>query len=326
MEDRDQSINLSPITTRSILSLIVAISISSCASSSHEIAATYVSPTQYAAFNCDQLSLELARLNQRRSELAANIDTKASSDEGMTAVSIIFFWPAAFALGGNQAQEAEYARLKGEYDAVQKAGIEKNCKLDPGKSGISPIVKNYGTGISSDESVYEFYGLAEEELNNGDVDRNLWARALVEAEGDEIKRKAKYIELRANELHIEKYGTSQSLAQSNSLTSHADLDNYDFAGTYQASITGKHVSPDFRNSKFKVELSQQGDKLTGTFGTAGKIWGDIEDESIEFEWFSMGGWNGKGTWEIDLESNTFKGEWSNSSTRRIGEWNMTKTQ
>jgi hypothetical protein len=39
------------------------------------------------------------------------------------------FWPAAFALGGNQAQEAEYARLKGEADAIHQAAIAKKCAI-----------------------------------------------------------------------------------------------------------------------------------------------------------------------------------------------------
>jgi hypothetical protein len=43
------------------------------------------------------------------------------------AVTLFLFWPAAFALGGTKQQEAEYARLKGESDAVQQAVIAKRC-------------------------------------------------------------------------------------------------------------------------------------------------------------------------------------------------------
>ena len=44
-------------------------------------------------------------------------------------VGIILFWPTLFFLGGTRAQEAEYARLKGEADAVQQAAILRKCKL-----------------------------------------------------------------------------------------------------------------------------------------------------------------------------------------------------
>jgi hypothetical protein len=47
-------------------------------------------------------------------------------------VGLILFWPALFALGGTKAQEAEFGRLKGEHDAVQKTVVEKKC------SGVIP--------------------------------------------------------------------------------------------------------------------------------------------------------------------------------------------
>lgn len=41
---------------------------------------------------------------------------------------MVLFWPALFALGGTKQQEADYARLRGEYDAVQQAMIAKKCE------------------------------------------------------------------------------------------------------------------------------------------------------------------------------------------------------
>ena len=45
--------------------------------------------------------------------------------------------------------------------------------------------------------------LAEKEVDGGEVDLGVWAEALVEVEGDESKRKAKYMELRAKQLSRE---------------------------------------------------------------------------------------------------------------------------
>ena len=42
-------------------------------------------------------------------------------------VGLVLFWPALFALGGTKQQEAELARLKGEYDAVQATATSKKC-------------------------------------------------------------------------------------------------------------------------------------------------------------------------------------------------------
>jgi len=42
-------------------------------------------------------------------------------------VGMILFWPALFALGGTKQQEAELARLKSEYDALQISVTSKKC-------------------------------------------------------------------------------------------------------------------------------------------------------------------------------------------------------
>jgi hypothetical protein len=60
------------------------------------------------------------------------------------------------------------------------------------------------TTTDKPRDVYAYYGEAEQEITAGTYDKNLWARALVEVEGDEQKRKARYIELRAEELYAAK--------------------------------------------------------------------------------------------------------------------------
>jgi hypothetical protein len=62
-------------------------------------------------------------------ELGGRLDQASSNDKVLMGVAMVLFWPAAFALGGTKAQEAEYGRLKGEFDAVQIAAIKKNVKL-----------------------------------------------------------------------------------------------------------------------------------------------------------------------------------------------------
>ena len=115
---------------KTILLATSSVIVISCASSSKDIETIYVSPDQYRPLNCKSLAHELAQLNLRKNTLSAEIDKKAANDEGITAVSVILFWPAAFALGGNKEQEQEYARIKGEYDAVVQVGAEKQCNLD----------------------------------------------------------------------------------------------------------------------------------------------------------------------------------------------------
>ncbi len=108
-----------------------------CATSSKDVAATYVSPTQYQPYDCQQLIAEAQRLQARYVQLGGRLDEAASNDKMLTGVGLVLFWPALFALGGTKQQEAEYARLRGEYEAVQQVSIQKKCGLDAGGSGAA---------------------------------------------------------------------------------------------------------------------------------------------------------------------------------------------
>ncbi|WP_207384608.1 hypothetical protein [Comamonas thiooxydans] len=110
-----------------IFPILIGVSgISGCATSSKDIASQYISPMQYNNFSCDQLSQETQRLNARIGQVGGRLDEASSNDKMITAGGFLL-WPAFFFLGGTKEQEAEYGRLKGEYDAVQQASISKQC-------------------------------------------------------------------------------------------------------------------------------------------------------------------------------------------------------
>jgi hypothetical protein len=112
---------------KTIASLTSLVFITGCATASKDIAALYVSPLQYQNYDCSQLSAESQRIASRVSTLSGRLDEAASNDKALVGVGMILFWPALFALGGTKEQEAEYSRLKGEYDAVQQAAISRKC-------------------------------------------------------------------------------------------------------------------------------------------------------------------------------------------------------
>lgn len=107
--------------------LATALTVAGCATSSDKIAPAYISPMQYQSYDCDQLTAESSRLNQRVLTLQGQVDKAAANDKALTGVGAILFFPALFFLGGNQQQEAEYGRLKGEYEAIQQAATLKKC-------------------------------------------------------------------------------------------------------------------------------------------------------------------------------------------------------
>ena len=126
---------------KKVMSVIIcaAITLAGCATASKDISTSYISPMQYQSYDCEQLASESQRLQVRVNQLGGRLDEAASNDKAIGVVGAILFWPALFALGGTKQQESEYARLKGEYDAVQQAAIVKKCSgiivpiLDPAK-------------------------------------------------------------------------------------------------------------------------------------------------------------------------------------------------
>lgn len=118
--------------------VVTALLATGCATSSDKIAAAYVSPLQYQSYDCDQIAAEGTRLNQRVMSLQGQVDKAASNDKAVTGVGAILFFPILFTLGGNQQQEAEYGRLKGEYEALQQSAIMKKC---PGVAAANPATR-----------------------------------------------------------------------------------------------------------------------------------------------------------------------------------------
>ena len=110
-----------------VYTLSACIALAGCATASKDITAAYVSPMQFQSYDCEQLSSETQRIQSRVVQLGGRLDTAASNDKAIAGVGVLLFWPALFALGGTKQQEADYARLRGEYDAVQQSAILKKC-------------------------------------------------------------------------------------------------------------------------------------------------------------------------------------------------------
>jgi len=126
-----------------IAGISLSIAVAGCSTASKDISSSYVSPVQYQSYNCRQLAGESQRIQSRVSQLGGKLDRDATNDSIIVVVGTVLFWPAYFALGGTKQQEAEYARLKGEYEAVQQTEILKSCTVAmlplPGAEGLSDV-------------------------------------------------------------------------------------------------------------------------------------------------------------------------------------------
>ncbi|MBW8311992.1 MAG: hypothetical protein K0M64_08120 [Rhizobium sp.] len=72
----------------------------------------------------------MSRVSRRVGELQASIDKNAKQDKVATGVGLVLFWPALFFIDGDTPEAAEYARLKGEFEAMQTAASQKQCSID----------------------------------------------------------------------------------------------------------------------------------------------------------------------------------------------------
>ena len=106
---------------------LVGMIVNACSKSSKQIVGLYVSPLEYADYSCDQIKSEMIRVSTKVRTLTGELDENKENDQMITGAGIILFWPALFFIGGTKEQEAEYARLKGEHEALDKVAIQKNC-------------------------------------------------------------------------------------------------------------------------------------------------------------------------------------------------------
>ena len=108
---------------------VIALALPACAKKSENVAASYVSPLAFQQFSCNQLAEEGERVSLRAAELSGVQDRKRTGDIVATTAAIVVFWPAAFLVKGDDAQTAELARLKGEFDAIGRVSAQKGCTI-----------------------------------------------------------------------------------------------------------------------------------------------------------------------------------------------------
>lgn len=120
---------------------IAAISISACATAPNKIPAQYISPLNYQSYDCDQVALEQARIERRSNELYSSLKKEANNDAWQMGIGLVLFWPALLMLEGGDGPEAtEYARLRGEYNAISEVSIQKKCGIEF-KEDLGEVVK-----------------------------------------------------------------------------------------------------------------------------------------------------------------------------------------
>ncbi len=114
-----------------LFTLICLLVLSGCASQPKDIGAAYVSSVQYQDYDCEQIQIEMANVSRRANELHGQLKETADNDAAQMGIGAVLFWPALLFLeGGDGPAAQEYARLKGEKEALEQAAVKKRCGLE----------------------------------------------------------------------------------------------------------------------------------------------------------------------------------------------------
>ena len=105
--------------------------LSACATAPEHISGSYISPTMYASYDCAQIGEEMQRVAYKVDEVTGQQHSKARNDELAMGVGLIPIWPALFFLASGSDHKAELQTLKGSYDALSQAAIQKHCSARP---------------------------------------------------------------------------------------------------------------------------------------------------------------------------------------------------
>ena len=140
-----------------ILSIFI---LTKCATHPSQIDGSYVSSMTFAEYECQELNLLMAGMKERSDYLYKSQSAKSRADKWKMGVGLVLFWPALFALeGGDGLHASEYAKLKGEYEALQALSLQKGCNpyaefaVRPQSVALTTSPVNAIAGLPDKESI-----------------------------------------------------------------------------------------------------------------------------------------------------------------------------
>ena len=117
--------------TKYIIAFVALFILASCttAKKASEVAAVYVPASNYANLDCEQLFQAAEEIRSKTPALAAAVDASRKTDKVKEQVAWWLFFPAAFFLEGNAAEQTELAVARGQLEAIRNAAIKAQCSL-----------------------------------------------------------------------------------------------------------------------------------------------------------------------------------------------------
>ena len=118
--------------------------LTSCATSPDLIQSNYVSGYKYTNFTCNDLRKMALQKSDRIQELYKILMKKFDDDANNVAIGTLLWFPSLFEVEGDGAEAAEYAELKGEYNAIKQVLDTNNCQQEKSTTN-TPILEDRNT-------------------------------------------------------------------------------------------------------------------------------------------------------------------------------------
>lgn len=107
---------------------LVAI-LAACAQQPNKVEATYISPSQYGGKSCKQLLAQRNEIVSRVNLLTKKQKKAADTDAALVGVTMVLFWPAAFAMLLTEDENQALSMAKGEFDAITTQMEKRGCSI-----------------------------------------------------------------------------------------------------------------------------------------------------------------------------------------------------
>jgi hypothetical protein len=110
-----------------LAAMLALVLLAGCATRAVDVAPVAASPAEFTSWNCARIHDERDAVQQRAADVAWAVDERAGNNILALGMGVAVFWPAMLALRPEGPEQAELARLKGRFEALETAAAQKNC-------------------------------------------------------------------------------------------------------------------------------------------------------------------------------------------------------
>ena len=110
-----------------LLLLPPALLAAGCATRAVDVKPLPASPAEFASWDCSRIDDERDQVQHRAADVAWTVDERAGNNILALGMGLAVFWPAMLAMRPDGLEQADLARLKGRFEALDSAARDKGC-------------------------------------------------------------------------------------------------------------------------------------------------------------------------------------------------------